>query len=349
MKTSHLLAGLAAIALAAIAYVLTRPAAPADGPPAPSATVSAIPITQRSVELHVSAWGSVVAGQAETNIAMAAPGVITGVLVHPGQAVTAGQALAVVAPDPQSIADLRKAEDAARAAQAQRGHVAALLQQHLATTADLAAATQALDDATAALAALHNAGTGENQTIRAPFAGIVTAITAAQGGVQPAGTAVLKLAAAGGLTVLVGLPEADALRVRPGDAATVSLLNTGAQLPATVAQRAAMLDPQTGLVDVTLALRDTAPLGEPVGVTITTGTVTGYPVPRGAVLNDEQGDYVYQLDTHNVAHREAVHVLDAEGGTVVLAPTLDPAMKLATTGAYQLSDGMTATLQGAGN
>jgi RND family efflux transporter MFP subunit len=347
MNRPPLFAGLAVIGLAVFAYVITRPADPAGNAAAPSATVSAIALTRSDVPRHVSGGGSIMAGQGEMDIALAAPGIVTGVLARPGQAVEAGQALAQVAPEPQSIADLRKAEDAVRAAQAQRDHMAALLQQHLATTADLATATQALDDANAALAALHGAGTGESQIIRAPFAGVVTAITAVAGGVQPAGTAVLKLAAMGKLTALIGLPEGDAQRVQPGDAATVTLLNTGAQLPAKVVQRAAMLDPQTGLVDVTLVPVEAAPLGEPVAVTITTGTVTGYPVPRGAVLNDDQGDYVYQLDAHNVAHREAVHVLDAQGGTVVLAPTLDPAMKLATTGAYQLSDGMTATLQGA--
>jgi RND family efflux transporter MFP subunit len=349
MKKFHLFGGLAVIAVAAVIFLATRPAAPADDAPAPSATVSAITLTQRSVPLHVSGWGSIVAGPAETNIALAAPGIVTGFMVHPGQAVAAGQVLAQVAPDPQSIADLRKAEDAVSGTQAARDHVAALLQQHLATTADLAAATQALGDAKSALAALHAAGTGESQTVRAPFVGTVTAIAAAPGGVQPAGTVLLKLAAGSGLTALAGLPEAQALRVQAGDSAMLTLLNTGAQIPATVAQRAAMLDPQTGLIDITLVPQGAAPLGEPVAVSITAGTVTGYPVPRAAVLNDAQGDYVYQIDAHGVAHREPVRVLDAEGGTVVLAPDLDPGMKLATTGAYQLSDGMTVTLQGTGN
>ena len=67
------------------------------------------------------------------------------------------------------------------------------------------------------------------------------------------------------------------------------------------------------------------------------------------MLSDEQGTYVYQLDAHDVAHREPVRVLEADGASVVLAPTLDPGMKLATTGAYQLADGMTATLQGNGH
>lgn len=349
MKKAALLGGGAVIVFAAVAYMATRAPDTADDTPVPSATVSVLTLTQRKVPRQIAGWGSIVAGQAEMNVALTAPGIVTLFLAHPGQAVAAGQALAQVAPDPQSAAVLRKAQDAVRAAQAQRDHVAALLTQHLATTADLAAAVQAQNDTNAALAALRAVGAGQDETLRAPFAGVVTALAATPGGVLPAGTVVLKLAASGRLTALVGLPETAAQRVQPGDPGLLTLLNTNAQMPATVVQRATMLDPQTGLIDITLRPQGAAPLGEPVAVTITAGTVTGYPVPRAAVLSDAQGTYVYQLDTHDVAHREPVRVLEADGTNVVLAPTLDPGMKLATAGAYQLADGMTATLQGDGN
>jgi RND family efflux transporter MFP subunit len=350
MKKTYLFTGLAALAgIAVLAYVTTSGTAPADDAPAPSAMVNVISLVKRTVPVHLSASGSIVAGAAEMGVALAAPGIVIGFEVTPGQTVAAGQALARVAPDPQSIADLRKAEDAVAAAKAARDHVAALLPEHLATSADLAAATQALSDAQAALAALRTNQMGVSYVILAPFTGTVTSIAAAPGGALPAGTVLLKLVAAGQITALAGLPEADALRVHAGDVATLALLNTRTQMNATVVERAAMLDPQTGLINVTLAPQDAPPLGEPVAVTITAGSVTGYPVPRAAVLSDAQGDYVYQLDARNVAHREAVQVLESDGATSVLAPTLDPRMKLATTGAYQLSDGMTATVLGAGN
>jgi len=64
------------------------------------------------------------------------------------------------------------------------------------------------------------------------------------------------------------------------------------------------------------------------------------------VLNDEQGNYVFQLDAHGVAHREVAHMLEPDGVVSVLAPDLDSSMPLVTTGAYQLEDGM-AAVQGA--
>ena len=171
----------------------------------------------------------------------------------------------------------------------------------------------------------------------------------APGSLLPAGTILFKLAAPGALVVSAGLPEAVAARVIPGDTAALTLLNTGAKRSAAVTQRAAMLDPQTGLVDVTLAPQGPVLLGEPVALTITTGSVTGYQVPRDALLNDAEGDYVFQLDAHGIAHREAVHVLEPDGAMTVLAPDLDPAMPLVTTGAYQLDDGMGTTMQGNGS
>jgi len=103
---------------------------------------------------------------------------------------------------------------------------------------------------------------------------------------------------------------------------------------------AAMLDPQTGLTDVTISLNGPAPLGEPVQALITTGTLSGYVVPRAAVQNDDKGDYAFQVDARNIAHRVDVHVLGGAGNQTVLAPSLNAAMPLVTTGAYQLDDGM---------
>lgn len=337
-----LLAGLVAL------FALRPGPAPADDSPTPVADVNTIQLVRRTVPVHVPAFGSIVAGPAAVNITLAAPGIVTAVQVRPGQAVAAGQILAHVAPDPQSVADLRKAENDLQAAQAARAHVAALLAAHLATEADLAASMQAENDEAAGLAALRALGTGVSREVTAPFAGIVTSVTALPGGASPAGTPLFRLAAPSGLVAVAGLPEAASRQVQPGDAAMLTALNTGTRLRAIVVQRAAMLDPQTGLVDVTLAPQGAVPLGEPVALTITAGSVTGYPVPRDAVLQDAQGDYVFQLDAHGIAHREAVQVLEADGATSVLAPDLDAALPLVTTGAYQLEDGMAAAVQGHG-
>jgi len=320
--------------------------APAVEVPVPRAAVSIMWLTRQSVPVQIPAFGSIVAGAAEQNITLGAPGVVMDVLVRPGQNVAAGQGLARIAPDASSIAELRIAQDALAAAQAARAHTAALLTSHLVTGADLAVATQAENDAAARLQALTAMGTGTARVLRAPFAGTVTSAAASPGGFSPSGSILFKLAAPAGLVALAGLTEQLADRITPGDTATLTALNSNIRTGAIVLQRSGMLDPQTGLVDITLAPQNPLPLGEPLALTITAGSLAGYEVPRNAVLSDEQGDYVFQLDAHGIAHRIAAHVLQAEGAVTVLAPDLAPAQPLVTTGAYQLEDGMAVDVQG---
>jgi RND family efflux transporter MFP subunit len=277
---------------------------------------------------------------AETTMAMQASGVVSDIAVSVGQQVTAGQVLASVAADAQSVADVRKAQDALAAAKAARAHVAALLAGHLATNADLAAADQAVGDADGALAALQAMGAGKARSIVAPFAGIVSAVLVAPGTVQPGGTALLRLIETGRLVVVAGVPPAQAGGIAPGEAAKLTLLNEGTQVDGKVVRMAAMPDPQSGLEDVTVAPPGALPLGEPVEAVITTGGTDGYVVPRDAVQNDAQ----------NIAHRVGVHVLGNTGARTVLAPGgLNAAMPLVTTGAYQLDDGVAVRMNGAAN
>lgn len=324
-----------------------RPAPAAVAPPAPSATVSVVSTTRQSVPREIVGAGTILAGAAEQSISLKAAAILSAYDVMPGTRVEAGQALAELAPDPVEAAALHKAENAVAAARAARNHVAALLPAHLATAADLAATRQSLDDAEAGLAALRATGAGQSLTLHAPVAGLVTVLSATPGGSLPAGTVLLKLAPADALLAMAGLPEREAALVRPGDKARLALLNGGGTIAARVVSVASALDPQTGLIDV--ALRPQAPvtLGAPVGVTIYADMLDGFPVPNSAVLRDAEGTYIFQLDRKNVAHRRNVKVLQQDASTSVLAPGgIRPDWRIADSGAYQLTDGMHATLQG---
>jgi hypothetical protein len=161
-----------------------------------------------------------------------------------------------------------------------------------------------------------------------------------QGSNQAAGTSLFRLTDTAHAAAQVGLPEDQATGIAIGAPATLMLLNTGSTIRTTVISRAAMLDPQTGLIDIILGLAGLAPIGAPVQAELRAGTLVGYVVPRDAVLNDENGDYVFQQGPDHLAHRANVHVLGQFGANTVLAPTLNPALPLITSGAYQLDDGM---------
>lgn len=331
----------AAIVLAVLVLFFLLRGGPAPVPvPAPSVAVQTITLTQITVPRLVEAYGSVIGGPAEREITLPASGVVTTLTVVAGDHVAAGQVLAHIAADAQSVADLRKAENAVSAASAARTHTAALLDSHLATISDLAAADQVLRDAQVQLAALRQTGAGVARNITAPVSGIVTAVLVPQGADEPGGTPLFRLAGTAYPAGQVGVPEDQAAGIVPGAPVTVTLLNGGTIIKGNVASRAAMLDPQTGLIDIILALAGPAPIGEPVRAELQAGVLTGYVIPRDAVLNDENGDYVFQQGPDHLAHRANVRVLGQSGASTVLAPTLNPVLPLITTGAYQLDEGM---------
>lgn len=333
------IAGLALLIAAGVIWHLNGQAPAADAT-TPSVQVSMVSLTPATLPATLTAYGSIGAGAgAEATITAAAAGNIAAIDVVPGQAITPGQALAVIAPDPQSKNDLQKAETALGAARASRAHVAALLASHLATSADLAAADQALSDASGTLAALKASGTGSTRTITATGAGIVSAVLVSPGALLPPGTAILRVINTGTLVANIGMAPADAEKLHMADAATLTLLDTGATIPGRVQQITAMADSQTGLTNVVLSLQAAASPNQAVKAVITTATLSGYVVPRDSVQTDDKGDYGYQVDPKHIAHRVAVHILGHAGDKLVIAADLDSAMPFVTAGAYQLDDG----------
>jgi len=337
----------AALALGVVLYLALRGPAPEPASPVPSVAVSTMHLALAALPRTVTAYGSIAAASGVREIDLPGSGIIAGIDVLAGQSVATGQKLAGISADAQSVADLRRAQDALAAAQAARARTAGLLAAHLATNADLAAADQAMRDATANLTALRANGAGGARVIAAPCAGVVTAVLVAPGAAQPAGTALFKLAC--GVAAITGVPEDVAAAITPGDAATLTLLNASGSISAKVTRIASMLDPQTGLIDVMLSPNGPAALGEPVKVVMIAGTMNGYAVPRDAVQNDEAGDYVFQLDADGIAHRVSVHVLGSVGDNIVLAPGLNTALPLVASGAYGLDDGAATRAVGQGN
>jgi len=309
------------------------------------ALVSTIRLAPGSLPATMRAYGQIQAAPgAEMTITLAADGIVAALPVAPGERVMAGDVLAMITPDAPSVAERRKAFNALAAARAQRVHVASLRASRLATVADLAAADQVLADAAASLTALERTGAGVARVVRAPQAGIVSSVLASPGSAQPAGAELLRIIGDDALVAVVGVTPAQASAMRPGDAARLTILGTGTILAGRLTRLAAMTDAQTGLIGVTLAAPGAALLGAPVEADITTGILTGYVVPRDAVQTDEQGDYAFQLDPHDIAHRVAVRVLGTQGDQTVLAPDLNAALPLVTTGAYQLDDGAAVRL-----
>ncbi|WP_407276452.1 efflux RND transporter periplasmic adaptor subunit [Halothiobacillus sp. DCM-1] len=182
---------------------------------APMVKVAAIEPGERA---QPDLFGTVVAA-VETPVGFEIGGRIATRPVSRGATVVAGQVLATLDPAP-----LKASADSARAAQVQAAaqadfarqnvaRVRALFEKKLASPQEL---DQAVSQAKAADAALAAAAANAERaqlnlayaTLKAPFDGVVTALSADQGAVVAAGQPVLTLAKAGTRSVLVAVPEA---------------------------------------------------------------------------------------------------------------------------------------------
>ena len=314
--------------------------------PAVSALVQVAPLRQGRLAQTVHALGSVTTASSQNLvIAFPRPVQVRRVLVRMGQRVKQGQPLLTVQTAPGADLAYTQARNAVRYAQADLRRVQQLAAQQLATEMQVNAARKTLADAQAQLAAAQRQGMGRgaHQTT-APFAGVVTAVQTTPGALLAAGSAALTLAPSAGLQAVVGVtPEVAAALVAGQPARLQPVFDPDKTNAATVLSIAGVVDPQSHLVNVTLALspRATGLLpGLAVQAQMDLRQWQGWVVPREAVLRDASGQaYVFQ-DDHGKAQRVNVKIeLDQAERTGISGP-LHPGLPLVVLGNYELRPGM---------
>ena len=343
--------GLRALVIVSVGLgVWGRHRATADAPAEAVAPVAAIrselPRVQ-SVEETLDAVGDVGAGQA-SGLSFPRAGQVTGLNVVVGDRFAKGAVLATLVPDPAVKQAYRAAADAVGLAQRERDRQEELLASHLATRSQADAAEKALLDAQGALKALDEQGGGRDASeLVAPFDGVVTTVSVMQGDRVQAGAPVLQVGRADVLRVLIGIEPSDRVRVHAGTRVTVwpvvgpAVESSPIELALSEVQDA--VDPKTQLVNVVATLprgvaAQVAP-GMKVRAQLQVGSVSAVAVPRNAVLNDEKGDYVFQVAAGK-AHRVAVTKKLDNGTLTAIAGLKDMALPVVTEGNYELEDGM---------
>jgi RND family efflux transporter MFP subunit len=269
-------------------------------------------------------------------------GRVLAIAVTPGELVHAGERLVDFGASPAAVATYQQAVSALAVARAQRAHTAQLLGQQLATRDQLAQADKAVADAQAALDALQREGADRSvQTLTAPFDGIVATVPVAQGDrVQP-GATLMTLTRLDGLVVTVGIEPGQRDRVHPGQTAHLEPLAGGAPLDGKVLRVDSALNPKTRLIDADISVSPGSVIsGAAFRADITVGQLQGWIVPHDAVLNDENGTYLFQV-AGNTASRVDVTVAGSAGVNDVVDGKLDPQRRLVVQGNYQLSDNAT--------
>jgi RND family efflux transporter MFP subunit len=369
-------AAVVAAALLACGTVLMFKAGAANkttaAPPAQDvvASIASVAAVRTRVPVSVTAWGDVAPAQSES-MSLPRAGQLVALPVVVGQRMRKGAVLARVAGDPASETAYLNAQSAWKLAQGESQRVQALFKLQLATVSQVEAARKTEQDAQAALDALRKTGAGAGESaVTAPFDGVVTALNAALGDRLAANAPILQLGRVDTLRVNLGIEPArraavhvgdpvslTALPSQPaGDSATGATGATGAAASAvsavspppasavgSVASLQDLVDPKTQLVNavvqVPAASAGALVLGMRVQAGISTGSVDGWLVPRLAVLNDSQGDYVYQV-RDGAAHRVGVQPRAEVHGQVAVDGAIDAALPVVSLGNYELKEGM---------
>lgn len=320
-KRRRMIVGIAiAIAVLAIAWFMfgRTPAAPPDKKQAPSVTVVVPGRTQ--VANTVSATGTL-AARREMPVGIAGEGgMISQVLVEPGQWVGAGQVLATIERSVQTQesaqlgASINVAQADAKLAQSELDRAAGLVSRGFISKADIDRKTATRDAANARVrVAQAQLGAARARVgrldIRAPAAGLVLTRAVEPGQVVSAGSGVLfRMARGGEMELRAQLAEADLARMSVGVRAEVTPVGTTDSFSGQVWQVSPIIDPQSrqGVARIALAYDRALRPGGFASAKIVSGQVVAPLLPESAVLSDDKGSYVFIVDGNNKVVRRAV-------------------------------------------
>jgi len=300
-------------------------------------TVTVIVPGRKAVDRTLSATGTL-AARREMPVGVAGEGgMITRVLVEPGQWVNAGQVLATVDRSVQTqtaqslAAQVAVARSDQTIAQAEldraqqlvdRGFISKADLQRKAATRDAAAARVQVASATLREA---NARTGRLD-IRAPAAGLVLTRQAEPGQIVSSGSGVLfRMAQGGQIEMRAQLAESDLAVLRPGARAQVTPVGSDRIFTGEVWQVSPIIDATTrqGIARVALRYDPALRPGGFAAATIVGGAAIAPLLPDAALQSDEKGSFVYIVDKDDKVVRRNIKIGQVSDAGVTVMSGLD--------------------------
>ena len=299
-------------------------------------TVTVVVPGRQVVDRVISATGTL-AARREMPVGVAGEGgMITRVLVEPGQWVAAGQVLATVdrSVQTETAASLSASVSVARSdetiAQAELDRAQQLVDRGFISKADLQrkAATR---DAAAARVRVAQASLGEARArngrldIRAPAAGLVLTRGVEPGQIVSSGTGVLfRMAMGGQMEMRAALAETDLLGLPVGARATVTPVGSATGFKGEVWQVSPVIDPQTrqGVARIALAYDAALRPGGFAAATIVGGATVAPQLPDSALQSDDKGSFVYVVGPDDKVVRRDVKIGQVSDGGVTIASGL---------------------------
>jgi RND family efflux transporter MFP subunit len=309
----------------------------------PDVLVRTAPVERAAVAEPIRATG-LLASKAEARLSFKIGGIINRLYVDEGDRVRAGQTLATLAMT-EIEAQVRQAQEAA--AKAKR---------------DLDRAERLFADSVVTLEQVQDARTGfevaqqgveiarfnwQYATIKAPFSGVVLKRFAEENELVSPGTPILRVAGGGqGWVVRVGLPDRDAVRIQPGDRATLTFdAFPDTRFAGRISEVAALATSSTGTYEVEVTLETTHPdfaNGQVAKVELVPRTQTGLTLIPIEALIEGDGDQasVFTLDaTGTKAVRVPIDVAFLTDDRVAVRRGLDSVQTVLTDGIAYVADG----------
>lgn len=178
--------------------------------------------------------------------------------------------------------------------------------------------------------------------IVAPFAGIVLTRRAEVGQIaNPGGDALFRVASGGEVEMRGQIAEQDLAQVKVGQPATVYLTGLAHPFAGKVRLLGAIIDPQTRLGDIRIALTPDPALrpGAFARAEVTIAQARRPVLPKTAVFSDGDSSYVFVVDAQGHATRRAVRIADTSDYGVAIASGLTGNERVVRTAGGFLRDG----------
>ena len=280
-------------------------------------------------------------------------GMITRVLVEPGQWVQTGQVLATIdrAVQTQTAASLAAQVNVARSdaaiAQSELDRAQQLVARGFISKADLErkAATR---DAAVARVRVAQAQLGEQRArtgrldIRAPEAGLVLTRSAEPGQIVSPGSGVLfRMAKGGEMEMLAQLSEGDLAATPVGSPAQVTPVGGSTSFAGRVWQVSPVIDPQTrqGIARILLGYSPALRPGGFAAASIRSGSAEAPQLPNSAIQSDERGNFVYVVGNDDKVVRRGVKIGEVSDSGVAIAEGLSGTERVVLSAGAFLSAG----------
>ncbi len=324
----------AALVLGGAWFLFARGGKPADAEKGgkQSPTVTVVVPGRQTVDRVVSATGNL-AARREMPVGVAGEGgMVSAVLVEPGQWVGAGQVLATIDRRVQSQqsaslgAQIAVAEADARLAQSELDRAQALVARGFISKADIDRKTATRDSARARVNVARaqfqqSQASNSRLDIRAPAAGLILERKVEPGQIVSGGSGMLfRMAKGGEIELLAKLGESDLARMTIGQNATVTPVGSAQAFNGQIWQVAPVIDPQSrqGIARIAVPYDKALRPGGFAAARIISGIADVPLLPESAVQSDAKGNFVYIVGKGNKVERREVQVGDVNDQGVTI-------------------------------